>query len=374
MSEPPESKAQDLNNATDGSSVAVEVRGGAQRDSEQQLPREELLYERGIQASRDAGATVVRWYHHLRFLLFGFYLVFAAAVFWLGLVRTALLLVHTLLKGVVRVLQFLGGSGPRSARIHHYPEAPVELWVREDAVRWWHHLRFVLFLGYLAVAAVGFWLWIIASALNGVRLLSAGLALFLSWLAGGGVVRTWGTVPESTQRVWSRRTRFYRELARPIARAIVTSRRTAVQFWHWGGAHKLAAIIATLLFIFLPAAYVVPRPLTVQILDDNVIQHLSTPEGSIRYLIHAASLKDPSKRYEFENERAVHLGKIDPQGLKNFLIAGRYYRVWVVGFRWPWLPTLFPNLIHATEVDQNGERIVDPQPVFAQQAVSGESP
>ena len=168
-------------------------------------------------------------------------------------------------------------------------------------------------------------------------------------------MRTWGTIPESTQRVWMRRTRFYRDVARPVARVIVSTKKTAVQFWRWGGAHKLAAVFATLLFVVLPAVYVVPRPLTVQILDDNVIQHLNTPDGNIRYLIHAADIEKPTKRYEFRNERAVHLGKVDPQGLKSLLDPGRYYRVWVVGLRWPWLPTLFPNLIHATEVDEFGK-------------------
>ena len=326
-------------------------------DKQPELSREEALLERGIEATREVRRSAVRWWHHLRFLLFVFYLLFAVVVFWLGVVRVALRIVRTLLKGVIRLLQLLGGGGPNSKRIHRYPEAPVELWVREDAVRWWHHFRFILFALYLVVAAVGFWIWLVATALNGIRLLSSGIGLFFAWLAGAGEINTWGAIPASTQRLWSNRMKFYRDGARPLARAYVSTRRTSVHFWHWGGAHKLAAIVATLTLVVLPSFYIVPRPHTVRILDDNVLQHLSTPNGAMRYLIHAEGLNNPNKLYEYENERAVHLGKIDPQGLKNYLVPGRYYRLWVIGIRWPWLPTLFPNIVSATEVDENGEKI-----------------
>jgi hypothetical protein len=74
----------------------------------------------------------------------------------------------------------------------------------------------------------------------------------------------------------------------------------------------------------------------------------------VRYLIHAVDIDDPSHTREYQNEVAWWLGKINPQGLKAQLVPGRFYKLEVVGIRWYFLPTLYPNIISAEETDANG--------------------
>src|SRR5690606_16798852 len=131
-------------------------------------------------------------------------------------------------------------------------------------------------------------------------------------------------------------------------------------WWRWSPGHKVMALAFGIAFIGVPSLYIVPRPHSVQILDDDVLEYHNTPSGEIKYLIHAASISNPGKLHEYINERAVHLGKIDPQGLKNQLVVGRYYRLWVIGIRWRFLPTLFPNIISATEIDAQGNAVKNP--------------
>jgi len=105
----------------------------------------------------------------------------------------------------------------------------------------------------------------------------------------------------------------------------------------------------------------VPRPNLVQVIDNNAIRYTDSGR-TVRYVINAVDLRDPAHTQEYLNERVWWLGKIDPQGLKSTLLPGRYYRFWVVGIRWYYLPTLFPNIIAAQEVDPQGHTIPDPLP------------
>lgn len=231
--------------------------------------------------------------------------------------------------------------------------------------RWWWNLRFLFFAVFLVLSVVLFWLWVVSVALAAVRLVLHLLAATLAWFGGRGPHghRGPGTLTHlrtSLKSVWRERMGHYRELARPVARGYVAIRDALVEFWRWSPGYKLATVVSTFFLVVIPGSYIVPRPHLVQIIDDNVIEHHNAPNGTIRYLIHAADLRNPGKLREYENERAVHLGKIDPQGLKNYLVPGRYYRLWVVGLRWQFLPTLFPNIISATEVDRNGDPMVSP--------------
>lgn len=231
-------------------------------------------------------------------------------------------------------------------------------------VRWWWHLRALFFVVFLLLAVVLFWLWLVSLFFGVIRFALAGLAAVLAWLGGHGLH---GTGPGSAAQLgqgfrslWKKRATHYHELARPIAGGVLALRQMLVQWWHWSTGYKFFALVVGVLFIGVPMMYVVPRPHTVQILDDNAIEHRNTAGGNVRYLIHAASLSDPGTLHEYENERAVWLGKVDPQGLKAKLVVGRFYRVWVIGIRWRFMPTLFPNLISATEVDIEGNPVSDP--------------
>lgn len=257
----------------------------------------------------------------------------------------------------------IASSTPREERV----VARVEARVRDSAawaVRWWWHFRLLFFVVFLLLAVVLFWLWFITLMLGVLRFVLSGLAVILAWLGGRG---PHGSGPGTAEQLgaglrdlWRKRASHYHELARPVATGVLALRHMLVQWWRWSPGYKILALTFTLVFVGVPMMYVVPRPQVVQILDDNAIEHNNAGQKSIRYLIHAVSLSDPGTLYEYENERAVWLGKIDPQGLKNKLVVGRYYKLWVIGIRWRFLPTLFPNIISAHEVDASGNLVESP--------------
>jgi hypothetical protein len=260
------------------------------------------------------------------------------------------------------------GSGTVSSSREERVLARISAWFRGVGTgiwRWWWHLRFLFFAVFLLLSVVIFWLWVITLALGALRLLLHLMAAILAWLGGKGPhghhgPGVYATLRSSLRSVWQDRTMVYRDMARPVARGFVAIRSGMVEFWRWSPGYKLASVITTLALVVVPSMYVIPRPHLVQILDDNVIEHHNPPGGSVRYLIHAVDLNNPKKLREYENERVVYLGKIDPQGVKNQLVVGRFYRVWVIGIRWYYLPTLFPNIVRVTEVDRNGKTLAEP--------------
>lgn len=223
-------------------------------------------------------------------------------------------------------------------------------------------MQFLVFLAYLVVGILGFWLWMLAFIIGTFRLLlklTRQLLLLLSALQPPPTGWTGGGVAERTraelQRLWNQRLLLYADIARPIGRQLVALNHSARRFWHLPLFHKLSAVILAGSFVVLPMVYVIPRPNTVQIVDRNSLSHT---DGELRYLIHATDLDDPLKTREYENEYAAYLGKFNPQGLKASLVEGHFYRLWVVGVRWNYLPlTLYPNIIFAKEIDKNGNEI-----------------
>jgi len=260
------------------------------------------------------------------------------------------------------------GSGAAASSREERALERIASWFRgvgNGIWRWWWHLRFLFFAVFLLLAVVIFWLWVITLALGVVRFLLHLVAAVLAWLGGKGPHGHHGpgiyaSLRGTLRSVWQDRTAVYGDLARPVARGYLSIRSALVEFWRWSPGYKLASIITTLALVVVPALYVVPRPHLVQILDDNVLEHHNAPNGQVRYLIHAADLNRPGKLREYQNERVVYLGKIDPQGLKNQLVVGRFYRLWVIGIRWYYLPTLFPNIVSVTEVDSTGRPLKEP--------------
>lgn len=238
---------------------------------------------------------------------------------------------------------------------------------RDGIVRIFQHLRFVVFLIYLVLAAAAFWLWVIATVLDLIRFGLRCLLRALLWI-GGGQVRVPGqptlleAIRAETRRMWTERTVHYEVWARPVATHYVAARRAVVHFWHWKLHQKVAAILVAILLVGTPALYVVPRPQYVQITDDNAIDYEPGVNNTmtVRYLVHAVDLRDSGAHREYQNEQVWWLGKINPQGLKSQLVPGRYYKLMIVGVRWYFLPTLYPNIISAAETDEEGNVLNEP--------------
>lgn len=230
----------------------------------------------------------------------------------------------------------------------------------------WMSLRFLLFVVYIVIGVISFWLTALLAVLFFVRLLLRG-AMWLLLRASGAVPRDiWAprrtmaqAISQECKSLWGRRQLAYEAAARPVARHILITRRAATTFIHWSFPHKLFAIIATFFFVIVPLSYVIPRPHYVQVIDDNAIEYGENNRPT-RYLVHAVDLFDMDQTREYENERAWWFGKVNPQGLKNTLHPGRFYKFWVVGLRWYYLPTLYPNIIAATETDAQGNPLEHP--------------
>ena len=219
----------------------------------------------------------------------------------------------------------------------------------------WAFLRFFVFLFYLLLVIVGFWFGLVATGIGVLRMALRAVRVVLLLLSGGHPPPSGGRAPaaakQELQRLWATRMLLYADIAVPVARDLVAIKTSLRRFWYWGISRKLATIVMALSFVGLPLLFVIPRPHEVQITDDNAISHT---DGALRYLIHGLDLDNPTVNREYENEYALFLGKINPQGLKAQLQPGRFYRLWIVGIRWNYFPaTMYPNILWATEIDMN---------------------
>jgi len=183
----------------------------------------------------------------------------------------------------------------------------------------------------------------------------------LLWLSGGlpgdDAPQDLSGVNKEISHWWRTRGR-YALFVYPAASHFVIAQRSTRRFFHWAPSRKLLAVVATTLFVIVPLIYVVPRPQYVQIVDNDVIEY--TSDRKVRYLIHGVDLFTAGQTREFENEPVWWLGKVNEQGLKNQLQPGRFYRLWIVGLRWYYWPTLFPNILTATETDRQGKTLEMP--------------
>jgi hypothetical protein len=246
-------------------------------------------------------------------------------------------------------------ADPRADRI---VAAADGLWLRGARAGWdlLGFVRFLLFLGYLAISVVGFWLGFVAALLGFARLLVRLSKATLLYLSGGHPPPVGGprdsigsAAREELDRLWDSRMLLYADVTRPLARHFVAIRFSVRRFWHWTLMRKLSTVLVSAVLVGLPLAFIIPRPHEVQITDDNALSHA---DGELRYLVHALELDDPTRHREYENEYAPYLGKFNPQGLKSQLQVGKCYRLWIVGIRWYYFPkTMFPNIIWAQEID-----------------------
>ena len=246
-------------------------------------------------------------------------------------------------------------------------EAAADRWyaiARDLVIHVWEIGRFLLFVLFALLAVIYFWLWVFSAVSFILRFLLRVLMLPLLWMADGTPRRHGESigVPEALaldlRTTWAQRDQSYRAIARPLARAFVTAEESLLRFWHFHFAKKIFALVLFFWTVFVPGLYVVPRPHYVQVTNNDAIDYESG-NNEVRYLVHGVDLFDPSKTREYMNEPAWWFGKLNAQGLKNRLHKGEYYKLWVVGIRWFYLPTLYPNIIWATEVDRNGHPIDD---------------
>jgi hypothetical protein len=225
--------------------------------------------------------------------------------------------------------------------------------------------RFLLFLVYAVFGVLAFWLWVLSVFLLALRGLLGIVMIPLLWMADGTPRNAHG-VPvgvvdaaiDRSRRRWTDHASFRASVVRPLAVHIHDARRAGIRFLYLSVARKALVLVFAFFFILLPLVYIIPRPNYVQVVDDNSIHH--TDGGTrVKYLIHAVDLFKIGVTHEYENEQALYLLKINPQGFKNRIEPGRYYKFWVVGIRWN-LPQVFPNIVGMTEIDRHGQPLKVP--------------
>jgi hypothetical protein len=262
---------------------------------------------------------------------------------------------------------YLSAEAEAELRAKNIEEA-ADRWyhlMRDVAIGVWDIFRFVLFALFALLAVLYFWLWMFSAFSFLLRLVLRVIMLPLLWLSDGTPRREGEPmgVPEALaldlKAQWANRDRTYLTIARPLARAIVTVQETLIRFWHFNFAKKVFTLVLAFWTIFVPGLFIVPRPHYVQLINNDAIDYGSGGATDVRYLVHAVDLFDPSNTREYMNEPAWWFGKLNAQGLKNRLHKGEYYKMWIVGIRWWYMPTLYPNIIWVSEVDRSGKPIDD---------------
>ncbi len=220
--------------------------------------------------------------------------------------------------------------------------------------------RFVLFFLYFLTAILRFWLLCLTLVIHLIRVIVRLMTIPLQSMAGAWPPRVSHKLRPIASGNLATILRY--ELVEPLGYVWAEAVYTLRSFWHYSFARKTLVVVLTFFLVFVPATYLVPRPHLVQILDNNVLNNQAGPQGAhlVGYLIHAIDIDDPTHTREYMNENAWWLGKVNAQGLKARLVPGRYFKLWVIGLRWWYLPTLYPNVIAATETDAQGEVLEHP--------------
>ena len=220
--------------------------------------------------------------------------------------------------------------------------------------------QFVLFFVFVLTGILRFWLLGVTVVLHLVRVCIHLVTIPLRVLSGADASQLKYFSGAAHKSSLGMTLRY--ELLIPLIHLWAESTHAARCFWHYTIPRKGLVIVLTFLLIIVPGSYFVPRPHTVQIIDNNVLNNRASAlsANSVGYLIHAIDTDDPSLTREYINENAWWLGKLNSQGLKAHLVPGRYYRMWVVGLRWWYAPTLYPNIISVTETDDKGNTLATP--------------
>jgi len=216
----------------------------------------------------------------------------------------------------------------------------------------------LFFMFYVVTCILRFWLWVVGTFLNLLRVLIRILTTPLRRMAGIRGHFKEGIASSALNTSMLSELRF--ELLVPFLRFVAYAGGILKTFWAIDVPRKIIAIILNISFVVGPALWVIPRSFFVEIIDPNALVPAESGKG---YLILARDPHFPRIKFEFENENVLYLGKLNSPGLKAQFVTGKYYKIKVIGVRWYWPIPLYPNIISAEEVDANGEPIPAVEPI-----------
>lgn len=223
-------------------------------------------------------------------------------------------------------------------------------------------LRILLFVAYVLTSILRFWIWFLEKVLTILRMLIRLITVPLGVASGvpyGASLRA--EKDNFFFKSFWKYTYFtvIREFLIEVRDTIILIREGIYTFWDLSFARKVVVLVVPFFLVLGPLGFIVPRPQEVEIVAINSIRDNIAKAGDESYVILAKGFDGPHDFRQYVNKDAWWLTKVNSQRLKTILKEGKKFQVWVVGYRIVFPIEMYPNMVYAVELDENGK----PQPV-----------
>ncbi|MBU3576069.1 hypothetical protein [Polynucleobacter sp. UK-Mo-2m-Kol15] len=219
-------------------------------------------------------------------------------------------------------------------------------------------LRILLFIVYVFIAIFRFWIWFLEKVLTTMRMLLRFLTIPLG-VASGLPFEALYKAQESNlffKSFW-KYTYFMviGEFLIEVRKTIIIIQSSIFTFWELTFARKVIVLVIPFFLVLGPLGFIIPRPQEVEIVAINSIRDNIATAGDASYVILAKGFDGPNDFRQFVNKDAWWLAKVNSQRLKTILKEGKKFQVWLVGYRIAFPIEMYPNMVYAIELDEDGK-------------------
>jgi hypothetical protein len=223
-------------------------------------------------------------------------------------------------------------------------------------------VRILLFIAYVLTSILRFWIWFLEKVLKTLRMLIRLITVPLGLASGlpyGASLRA--EEDNFFFKSFWQYTYFtiIREMLVEVRDTIILIREGIYTFWSLSFSRKVVVLVIPFFLVIGPLGFIVPRPQEVEIVAINSIRDNISTAGNASYVILAKGFDGPNDFRQYVNEDAWWLTKVNSQRLKTILKEGKKFEVWIVGYRIAFPIEMYPNMVYAIELDENGK----PSPV-----------
>ncbi len=223
-------------------------------------------------------------------------------------------------------------------------------------------LRILLFVVYVLIAILRFWIWFLEKVLTTLRMLIRLLTVPLGVASGLPFGASFKAKSDNFffKSFW-KYTYFtiIREFLIEVRDTMIIVREGIYTFWELSFARKVVVLVIPFFLVLGPLGFIIPRPQEVEIVAINSIRDNIATAGDASYVILAKGFDGPHDFRQYVNKDAWWLTKVNSQRLKTILKEGKKFQVWIVGYRIVFPIEMYPNMVYAVELDENGK----PKPV-----------
>lgn len=223
-------------------------------------------------------------------------------------------------------------------------------------------LRILLFVAYVLTSVLRFWIWFLEKTLTILRMLIRLVTVPLGVASGLPYGASLRAEKENFffKSFW--KYAYYtvvREFLVEVRDSFILIREGVYTFWDLSFARKVVVLVIPFFLVIGPLGFIVPRPQEVEIVAINSIKDNIATAGNESYVILAKGFDGPHDFRQYVNKDAWWLTKVNSQRLKTILKEGKKFEVWIVGYRIVFPIEMYPNMVYAVELDENGR----PQPI-----------